>query len=359
MKKLLKLSMICVAGALILAANPKTAYAYEEGVAGFTYDKDSNSNQSNEASSIKLTSEETPIPGYDNIGIADVDDEDSNLLIRKGPGTDYKIVGKLPDNGGCEIIEEEDGWTKISAETASGTIKGYVKSSYLVTGDKALKLAKKVGSYVAKANTDGLNVRDDANTDSSIVDRIAKGEELIVLDSSVSSDDPDVDSWVKVSLDSDDSEDGTVAYVAKKFVTISFELIHAVSIDELNLDGVSNTRATLIGLAKDHLGEAYVWGGTTLGRGVDCSGFVQALYKKMGYSISRTSRSQASGGTTISRTELKPGDLVFYGSSSYISHVAMYIGNGQIIHASNRRDGIKISNMNYRTPVKYVRYISE
>lgn len=362
MRKLLKLTLACAVGAIIFTANPKTAYAYEEGVAGFVYDKDSsNSNSSEEATIVSLSTDEIPIPGYTNIGIANVDDKDSNLLIRKGPGTDYKIVGKLPKNGGCEILEEEDGWIKISAKTDSGTIKGYVKSTYLITGTEALKLAKEVGSYVASAkdDVDGLNVRDKATTDSSILDRIGEGEELIVLDSSISSEDSEHSTWVKVSLDSDDSEDGTVAYIAKEYVTISYELIHAVSIEELQkVSGVSNTRADLVSIAKDHLGERYVWGGTRLGVGVDCSGFTQALYSKMGYSISRTSRSQASGGTKISSSDLKPGDLVFYGSSSYISHVAMYIGGGQIIHASNRRDGIKISNMNYRTPVKYVRYIN-
>ncbi len=358
MRKLLKISMVCAVGAFIFAANPKTVFAYEEGIAGFVYDKDtSRSGSSEEATIVSLSTDEIPIPGYNNIGIANVD---SNLIIRKGPGEKYKIIGKLPKNGGCEVLEEEDGWSKISAKTDSGTIKGYVNSSYLITGIQANKLAKKVGCYVVKAknNVDGLRVRDKATTDSDIVDHIADGEELEVINSSVSSDDKDYSDWVKVSLDSD-SKKGSAAFVAKEYVNISFELTHAVSIKELKLgSGVSNTRANLVNMAKQHLGEAYVWGGTRLGVGVDCSGFTQALYRKMGYSISRTSRSQARGGRTISASQLKPGDLVFYGSSRYISHVAMYIGNGQIIHASTRRDGIKISNLNYRTPVKCVRYIN-
>ncbi len=360
MRKLLKISLICAVGAIVYIANPKTAYAYEEGIAGCVYDKDSGITSSDDAEIVSLSVEETPIPGYNNIGIADLDDDDSNLLIRKGPGTEYKIVGKLPDNGGCEILEEENGWTKISAQTSSKPIEGYVKSEYLITGNEALKLAKEVGSYVAtaKKGVGALNVRDKSTTNSNILDRIADGEELIVLDSSVSSDDKDYPTWVKVSLDSD-TEEGSEAFVAKDFVEITYELIHAVSIEELQYGvGVSSTRVKLVNLAKDHLGEAYVWGGTRLGVGVDCSGFVQALYKQIGYSISRTSRSQASGGTKISASDLKPGDLVFYGSSSYINHVAMYIGNGQVIHASNHRDGIKISNLYYRSPVKYVRYIS-
>jgi hypothetical protein len=305
---------------------------------------------------VSLSVSDIPIPGYTNVAIADVD---TNLLIRSGPGEDHKVIGKLPKNGGCEVQSQSDGWSKIVAETSSSdTLVGYVKSEFLITGSDAIEKAKKVGSFVAKASTSGLNVRLKASTDAKIVDKIAKGEELIVLDSKVVTEDKENSEWVKVSLDSD-TEEGSIAYIAKQYVKISFELIHAVSIKELQYGtSVSNIRVNLINMAKDHLGEAYVWGGTSLGNGVDCSGFIQALYRKLGYSLPRTSRSQAASGHTISYSELRPGDLVFYGSSSYINHVAMYIGNNQIIHASNHRDGIKISYMLYRTPVKYARYIN-
>lgn len=359
MRKLLKISLACVAGAIVFTANPKTAMAYEDGIAGYVYDKDTNisNNTSDEAVTISLSTNDLPIPGYNNLGIANVD---TNLLIRKEASEDGKVLGKLPKNGGCEILKETDnGWTKITVETESDSLTGYVKSEFLITGSDAIQLAKEVGSYIATANTNGLYVRGTASTDAEVIDQIAEGEELIVLDSKVTSDDPEVSAWVKVSMDSEDSEEGSVAYVAKDYVDISFQLVHAVSMKELEYGtGVSQTRIDLVNYAKDHLGEAYVWGGTRLGHGVDCSGFTQALYSLVGYSISRTSRSQACGGTTISASELKPGDLVFYGSSSYISHVAMYIGNGQIIHASNHRDGIKISNLYYRSIVKCVRYIN-
>lgn len=101
--KLLKLSLICVTGAFVLAANPHTAYAYEEGVAGFTYDKISNSTINDSSSISTFSSDQIPMPGFTNIGIANVD---TNLLIRSGPGENNKIVGKLPKNAGCEILEE-------------------------------------------------------------------------------------------------------------------------------------------------------------------------------------------------------------------------------------------------------------
>lgn len=355
-RKLLKFSLVCVTGTLVLTTNLKTAMAYEEGVAGFTADKISFSTGSgDEGNTISsLSTYEIPIPGFTNIGIADVD---NNLNIRSGPSEDSKLVGKLPKNGGCEILEgSKDGWTKIS----SGKVTGYVKSMYLITGSEATQLAKKLGNYIATANTNGLRVRKSPSTDSEVIDQIAKGEELIVLDSRIITDDQEHGKWVQVRLDSDDSEDGTEAYVAKEYVDLSFQLIKAVSIEELQYGSdVSSVRVKLINTAKQHLGEAYVWGGTRLGVGVDCSGFTQALYRSLGIYIPRTSREQARGGSSVSASNLKPGDLVFYGSSSYINHVAMYIGNGKVIHASNRRDGIKISNMYYRSPVKFARYISE
>ena len=120
----------------------------------------------------------------------------------------------------------------------------------------------------------------------------------------------------------------------------------------------------LVNYAKKFLGYPYKWGGNSFSAdgGVDCSGFVRLVYKKYGYTnIPRVSREQATSGKTISKSDLKPGDLVFYGNNStgYINHVAIYIGNNKVIHASNKRDGIKISNLTYRKPLKYVRYIND
>lgn len=357
--KLLKFSLVCITGTIVAITNPgETAMAYETTVAGINLESVSSQSKT-EGETTNLGLSEIPIPGFTNIGIANVD---TNLLIRAGAGENYKIIGKLPKNGGCEILEaSKDGWTKISARTESGKLTGYVKSEYLITGDEATRLAKQVGNYVAKANTGGLRVRVAPSTNSEILDLIGEGEELLVSNAKIVTDNKDYSIWVQVQLDSDENENGQYAYVARDFVDISFELAKAVSIQELQYgSGVSSTRVNLVNMAKEYLGDRYVWGGTTLGKGVDCSGFTQQIFKKFGIYISRTSRAQAQGGTSISASQLKAGDLVFYGSSSgNINHVAIYIGNGRIIHASNRRDGIKISNMNYRKPVKYVRYIKD
>jgi uncharacterized protein YgiM (DUF1202 family) len=356
-RKLIKLSLVCVAGTFLFTANPKTAFAFEDGIAGYVYDKDSgNTSYSGAPAAVPLSVSDIPVPGFKDVAIVNVE---TNLLIRSGAGENYKIIGKLPKDAGCNVLEgNKDGWTKISAETSSGeTLTGYVKSEYLITGSAATQKAKEVGSYVATANTNGLNVRKSPSTDSEVIDQIAKGEELLVIDSKVVTDDPQYSLWVKVSLDSDE-EEGSYGYVAKEFVDLSFELTHALSMQEIQYGaGVSQKRIVIVNFARDYLGGRYVWGGTSLSRGVDCSGFTQAILRNFGIYIPRTSREQARSGDKISASELKPGDLVFYGSSSYINHVAMYIGNGKVIHASNHRDGIKISNLYYRTPVKCARFI--
>ena len=102
-----------------------------------------------------------------------------------------------------------------------------------------------------------------------------------------------------------------------------------------------------------------MWGGTSLENGVDCSGFTMRILGKYGVSLPHSSKAQPSYGTKISASDAKPGDLFFYGSGSSISHVAIYIGNGQIVHASNKRDGIKVSNAFYRSPICVARYLPD
>ena len=115
---------------------------------------------------------------------------------------------------------------------------------------------------------------------------------------------------------------------------------------------------TVVDFAMQFVGNPYVWGGTSLTKGADCSGFVLSVFKKFGVSLTHSSRAQATEGTKISASDLKPGDLVFYGNGSgTINHVAIYIGGGQVIHASSPKTGIKISKYNYRTPVKCVRIL--
>lgn len=273
--------------------------------------------------------------GYTNIGIANV--ESGNLNVREAPSTSGKLVGKMPANSACEVLDEADGWAHIS----SGEVEGYVSLDYLLTGPDARIKAAEIVRTVAVADTDGLNVRESASTSSEILTQVPKGEEMEFVE--------EKDGWVEVSID------GEPAYVSSEYVTVEEKIDTAITMTELLYgQGVSDVRVELVEYAKQFLGNPYVWGGTSLTKGADCSGFVLSVFKKFGVSLPHSSASQASQGTRISASELQPGDLVFYGNSSgRINHVAIYIGGGQVIHASSPSTGIKISKYNYRTPVKF------
>ena len=202
------------------------------------------------------------------------------------------------------------------------------------------------GVCIAKVN-DYVNVRSEANTDSSVLTQVIKGEELEYVET--------LDGWIKVTIDDED------AYVASEYVEVKDILDTAITMTELLYgEGVSDVRVDLVEYAKQFVGNPYVWGGTSLTKGADCSGFVLSVFKKYGMTLSHSSRAQANEGTKISASELKPGDLIFYGSSvKSINHVAIYIGGGQVVHASSPSTGIRISKYNYRTPVKYVRIIQD
>lgn len=281
--------------------------------------------------------------GYTNIGIANV--ESGNLNVRAEASTSGKVVGKMPKDSACEILElnPETGWAHIS----SGEVEGYVSVDFLLTGADAKLRANELARTVVIADTDGLRVRDEANVDSAVLTQILKGEEMEYVET--------LDGWFKVSID------GAEGYVSAEYAHVEENLKTAVTLSELLYGmGVSDVRVELCEYAKQFLGNPYVWGGTSLTKGADCSGFVLSVYKKFGVSLPHYSGSQATSGTKISYSEIQPGDLIFYANSSgTINHVAIYIGNNQVIHASSPKSGIKISKYNYRTPVKYVRILVE
>ena len=281
--------------------------------------------------------------GYTNLGIANV--ESGNLNVRAEASKNAKLVGKMPNNAACEILEldKETGWARIQ----SGEVEGYVSIDYLLTGADAKLRASTLIRTVVIADTDGLRVRDEANVDSAVLTQILKGEEMEYVET--------LDGWFKVSID------GAEGYVSAEFAHIEENLKTAVTMSELLYGmGVSDVRVELCEYAKQFVGNPYVWGGTSLTKGADCSGFVLSVYKKFGVTLPHYSGSQANSGTKISFSEIQPGDLIFYADSSgTINHVAIYIGNNQVIHASSPSTGIKISKYNYRTPVKYVRILIE
>lgn len=280
---------------------------------------------------------DTTICGYTNLGIAQVD---SSLNVREQPDTNSDIVGKMQSDAGCEILEDDGEWLKIE----SGQVTGYVKAEYIITGDAAVAKAQEVMKTIATVTTQTLNVRAEMNTDCTKLALMPEGEELEVLNQ--------YDGWVEVDLD------GDVGYASTDYVEISQQLPKAQTMTELKYgQGVSDARVSLVAYATQFVGNPYVWGGTSLTRGADCSGFVLSVYANYGVYLPHSSRAQAGCGTRISASEAQPGDLFFYGSGKGINHVAIYIGNGQIVHASSPSTGIKISNAYYRSPVCVVRVL--
>lgn len=276
--------------------------------------------------------------GYQNLGIAVVD---GNLNVREAAGTDASVVGKMPNHSACEILSTDGEWSQIQ----SGEVSGFVKSEYLVTGNEAAALAEQIKKTVAKVTTTTLYVREEPNTDCSIITAMPLGEELEVTEV--------LDGWVKVTIDSDEG------YVCSDYIEILTELPTAMTMTEIRYgSGVSDVRVDLVAYACQFVGNPYVWGGTSLTKGADCSGFVLSVFANYGVSLPHSSVAQANCGTSISVSEAQPGDLIFYGNGKRINHVAIYIGNGQVVHASSPRSGIKISTYNYRNPVKVVRVLS-
>lgn len=269
---------------------------------------------------------------YSNIGVANV----SNYLnIRKEPSTSGEIVGKLTKNGGCDIIETLDGWYKVT----SGPVTGYVSAEFIITGTEAEELAVANSTLSARINTDALRVRTEPSTEASIWTLVYNTEKYDVLEQ--------LDGWAKIEMDTSEG------YISTEFVDIMYALPEATKYSIAN--DASARRQQVVSYAMQFLGNPYVWGGTNPNKGADCSGFVQyVLRNSAGVSVERTARYQANNGTPINASQMRPGDLLFYSSGGRINHVAMYIGNGQVIHAANKRSGIKISAYNYRTPVKIV-----
>ena len=277
--------------------------------------------------------------GYTNLGIAHVD---NHLNIREEPSESGKLVGKLSKDAACEILSVENGWAHIK----SGKVEGYCSTDFLYMGEEAIARGREVASMIAIVNTQTLKVREEPNTESVVITLIPQEEELEVVEVMDNG-------WIKFLLDDEE------AYVSGEFVDVEERLEKAVTLTELLYgQGVSDVRVDLVQYAKQFVGNPYVWGGTSLTKGADCSGFTLSIFQKYGINLPHHAASQAQLGTKISLSEAQPGDLVFYAKNGRINHVAIYIGGGQVIHASSPKTGIKISSVNYRSPASVRRYLN-
>lgn len=389
---------------------------------------------------------------YENIAVSQVSDY---VNIREQATTNSKIVGKIYNNCAATILETVEGeggsWYRIQ----SGSVNGFIKSQYFITGQEAEMLAQSIGREFVTVSVDNLRLREEPNLTSNVLTMVSSGSRYVVQG--------DEGDFYKVEVDAD-----LIGYIAKSYCKVEVEFDQAVSLEEerqkleeeaqrkrdaqtaiANLEQtikveenkdviipanpaqsddsaitsapsantaqnsqaqspssgqnssdsksaasapgktnssnsssqigssgpssgtvsspvagpgssaavVSATRTAIVAYAKQFLGNPYVYGGTSLTNGADCSGFTQSVFAHFGITTGRSSRDQAAQGKEISMSAIQPGDLLFYASGSYINHVAIYIGDGKIIHSSNPTTGITITKYNYRTPCKAVTFL--
>ena len=319
----------------------------------------------------KVQENETPVvkSEYEDLAVATVKDY---VNVRKKASKDSKAVGKLYKNNVGTVIGKKGDWYKIK----SGSVTGYVKGDYVAVGDE--KLAKKAGRRVALVTTETLKVRKKSSTKAKVITLVPEGDDLTVTDESKKG-------WVKVSVDEGEG------YVSTEYVTLSTEYTYAESKAEeearlkkeeeerkaaeeaarqaessssstsssssssssssdsgssvSDAPSASSNGTAVANYACQFVGNPYVYGGSSLTNGTDCSGFVMSVYAHFGVSLPHSSSALRSVGYGVSTSEMQPGDIVCYSG-----HVAIYVGNNTIVHASNARDGIKYTSpANYRT----------
>ncbi len=280
-----------------------------------------------------------PANPYANIAIADVNEY---LNIREEANSGATVLGKLYDKGAATVLETLDGWYKV----ASGNVIGYVSADYVIVGDEAtcVAVSKRIGTVI----TDALKIRKEASTESGVYTLISNGNQVTVIDESI-------EGWLKIQYGS------YTGYVAAEYVSVETVYNYAESREEeaarlaeeakkqqqtstsfsnKTYNAPSGTSGqSVVDYAVQFVGNPYVWGGTSLTQGADCSGFIMKVYEAFGVSLPHSSYQLRSVGYAVSASDVQPGDIICYSG-----HAAIYIGNGKIVHASNKKDGIKITN---------------
>lgn len=336
---------------------------------------------------------------FSNLGVSVA----SNYVnVRSEPSTESEVVGKLYNGCAAEILEWLEGdWVKI----VSGDVEGYIASNYLATGKAAEELADQHAEKYAIVRTDGLRVRGEPSLDARIYELLSAGSRFPVI--------KETGDWVEILLGTDDENQGSefTGFVHKDYVDVEIIFKEAISVEEeqriirqqqeaeraeaerlerlaeeeerrrveearrqeearkaaeerkkneqeskkeenpkVETSSGSASGNEIANYAQKFVGNRYVWGGTSLTKGADCSGFVYTIYQQFGYKIERTSRDQArTAGRKVDLSDRQPGDLIFYtNSSGTVNHVALYIGNDKIVHAASSKQGIIISQYNYR-----------
>ena len=302
---------------------------------------------------------------YVNFAIADVD---KYVNVRNKPSTEGEIIGKMYDGAVAEIVAvagEEDDWFQIT----SGNVEGYIKSEYFIHGEDAAAVMDEYVSKYAEVLAERLNIRAGQSTEEKRIGYVDKGEKVKVLE--------DCGEWIRVQYT--ERKEG---YVSAEYVIILEEYKYAKTLEEERAEKAAKEareerenvssqekpeaitdivfpattytsneelRKAIVDYAMQYVGNRYISGGSSLAGGTDCSGFTCFIYADFGYSISRTPEGQFAGaGRSIDYSAIQPGDIICYSTNGRsCTHVALYIGNGQIVHAANSRRGVVVQNAGY------------
>lgn len=306
---------------------------------------------------------------YDKKAVANVK---TNLNIRKSASEDAEIIGKMEQGNIAEVIQKGDSWSKIK----SGSVTGYASNDYLVFGSDIESYAEKHITQTAKVEAETLRVRENADTDSEIITLADENDQLKVKST-------DKEGWVKVS-----TSEGK-GYVSEDFVEVSYQFGEAKSMKEIEAEEAakraakeakrkaeaerraanaaqssgsssgssssgsssgssssgssSASNSSVLSYASQFVGNPYVYGGTSLTNGCDCSGFVMQVFAKYGVSLPHSSAAIRGYGRSVSYSEMQPGDVVCYDG-----HVGIYAGGGQLLSALNKANGITYNSVNYK-----------
>ncbi|WP_302334265.1 C40 family peptidase [uncultured Romboutsia sp.] len=253
----------------------------------------------------------------------------TSLNVRSGAGTSYSVITKLPKGTVVDVLESaSNGWKKI--KTSGGTT-GSVSGEYLTTGsagNSSTNNSTSQTSYKATVNTDSLNMRKGAGTSYSVITKLSNGTVVDVLESASNG-------WKKIK-----TSNGTIGWVSGSYL--------ANGVVEQTSTPSTNKVQAVIDLAHKQLGKPYVWGAEGP-NSFDCSGLIYYVYKNAAsITLPRTSSDQYSAGVAVSRSNLKAGDLIFSSTdgTGNITHVAIYVGDGQMIHAPRNGKNVEKVSIN-------------
>lgn len=294
--------------------------------------------------------------------------------IRKDADVSSDKIGIISNGGLVTVVEQGSEWSHIK----SGNCDGYIKNEFLIFGNDAKTYAENNLQKVAVVNATTLRLRQSDSEDSECLTLLTGGEEYGIVSQG--------DAWTKVEVD-----DSLTGFVKNEYISISYRTGKAVAVNseenktteataqnqntqaptEAQTTEAATEAATealppapaanpsaqsVCDFALQFVGNPYVYGGTSLTDGTDCSGFTMSVYANFGVYLPHSSRAQANCGTEVSLSEVAPGDIIFYkNGGTTIGHAALYIGGGQVVHACNEKVGIIVSNMYYSTPCKAIR----